>query len=606
MLWLMRGAQALTLGLVAFSGSRLLAAQTQSQLQTAASILAQVREATGGEAWERITELRREGTVLLDGKTGTITTFDNLRTGANADCVDLQGVGRVENHADMPAQDWEQDEAGDVLLTPGGKEPADIDDLYIHRNGWWEPGFGGATVTLLPPATEEGVTYDLLHFKLPGGNGFTLWIDRPGHYIDRIASGDSATLLSDFRRTQSGLTLPFRKQKGTGKNAVVFTTTKLLALPSIDEADFKPPFHTDYVMPASGQVTVSAEGGLLFGMKINGQGPYNTVFDTGGVNILTTTFAKQLGLKVEEEPVHFGAIGGAITAHTTHVEALTIGDLVVRDQRFFVLDIPPGSGDPEMFVGWELMRRFAIRVDSEHNQLTFFDGPRFQYTGPGSTIPLILNKGGDGAEIRAEVDGIPGVFTLDTGNQTGLFLNSGFVQEHDLVVALAAHYRGYNGRGFGGPSPEAWFTRLRTLRIGDLEIAKPIVRLQTAPDGFQANAGNIGQSILNRFTLTVDCMRGVMYLEKTANSDKPEIFNRAGLILDPADGIDHVMTVLAGSPGEISGLRPGDSITAINGKSPADDPNDPTFNQAVGTVLHLTVSRNGVVRIYDVTLRNVL
>jgi hypothetical protein len=271
-----------------------------------------------------------------------------------------------------------------------------------------------------------------------------------------------------------------------------------------------------------------------------------------------------------------------------------------------VLDIPSGSGDPEMLVGWELMRRFAVRVDFENNQLTFFDGPHYRYTGTGSSIPLILNKDGNGAEIRAEADGIPGVFLLDTGNQIGLFLNSGFVQEHNLVATLGVHYRGYNGKGFGGSSPEAWFTRLHTLRIGDVEIAKPVVRLQTASDGFRANAGNIGQSILNRFILTVDCMRGVMYLEKTQNSNKPEIFNRAGLIFDPADGVDHVMTVLTGSSGETSGLQPGDTITSINGKSPSDDPNDPAFNQPVGTVVHLTVSRNGKVSAYDVPLRDVL
>jgi predicted aspartyl protease len=126
-------------------------------------------------------------------------------------------------------------------------------------------------------------------------------------------------------------------------------------------------------MPASGQVTVPAEGGLIFKMKINGQGPFRTIFDTGAVNVVSTTFAKQLGLRVEETPVNVGAIGEAITAHTARVDTLTIGDLVVRDQTFYVLDIPSDAGDPEMLIGWELMRRFAVRVDFEHEQLTFLD-----------------------------------------------------------------------------------------------------------------------------------------------------------------------------------------------------------------------------------------
>ena len=108
-------------------------------------------------------------------------------------------------------------------------------------------------------------------------------------------------------------------------------------MPQLNEADFKPPFHTDYTMPASGQVTVSAEAGLIFKMEIKGPGPFRTIFDTGAVNVISNTFAKRLGLKVEEAPVHFGAIGGAITVHTSHVDTLTIGDLVVRNQTFMCL-----------------------------------------------------------------------------------------------------------------------------------------------------------------------------------------------------------------------------------------------------------------------------
>jgi hypothetical protein len=601
----LRRAHVLTQSVLVLGGWQVLPAQPRSKQQTtAASVLAQVRKATGGGAWKHVAELRAEGALLVGGKAGTFATKVDLRTGANTDRVDLPGVGRVENHANMPAQGWEQDNGSDVMLTPNGK--ADIDDLYVHRNGWWEPNFGGAAVTLLPAATEEGVTYDLVQCRTPGGNGFTLWIDRSAHQIDRIASGDSTTIFSDFRRVDSGLTLPFRKQKGAGENAVVFTTTKLAVLRQLNPVDFQPPFRADYAMPASGQVTVPAEGGLVFKMKINGQGPFSTLFDTGGVNAVSATFARRLRLKVEEAPVSFGAIGGAIKVHTAHVDALAIGDLAVRDQIFYVLDIPSGSGVPEIVVGWELMRRFAVRVDFEREQLTFFDGPHFSYAGASTAVPLILHKKGNGAEIRAEVDGVPGVFTLDTGNQIGLFLNCGFVQEHDLVSTLGAHYRGYNGRGYGGPSPEAWFTRLHTLRIGDLDVANPLVRLQIQPDVLGDNAGNIGQSILNRFTLIVDCMRGVMYLEKNANWAKPEVFNRAGLILDHVDGTDTVMTVLAGSPGEASGLEQGDIITSINGQPPPDDPNYPVFKQPIGAILHLTVRRNGNVRVYDVTLNDVL
>jgi S1-C subfamily serine protease len=67
-----------------------------------------------------------------------------------------------------------------------------------------------------------------------------------------------------------------------------------------------------------------------------------------------------------------------------------------------------------------------------------------------------------------------------------------------------------------------------------------------------------------------------------------------------------VKIVFPGSPAEAAGLRRGDLITDINGTKPADDAHDPAFTQPVGTVLHLTVRRDGVEHIYDVTLDDVL
>src|ERR1700758_3561045 len=82
------------------------------------------------------------------------------------------------------------------------------------------------------------------------------------------------------------------------------------------------PTYSDYTMPSSGQVSVPAEGGLIFPMKVNGHGPFATVFDTGAVNLMSAEFAKGLGLKIEEKPVDFRAIGGAVKARTAHVDTL--------------------------------------------------------------------------------------------------------------------------------------------------------------------------------------------------------------------------------------------------------------------------------------------
>lgn len=199
--------------------------------------------------------------------------------------------------------------------------------------------------------------------------------------------------------------------------------------------------------PAGWHVTVPAEGGLVFQMKVNGQGPFRTVFDTGAVNVISANFAKQLGLKIDEKPIKFGAVGGSVEARTVHVDKLTIGELNITNQRFYVLDIPADAGTPQMLVGWEFMQMFAVEMNFKRNEITFFDGEHFSYAGKGEAVPLLLHTDGNGIDVYADVDGARGRFLVDSGNQHGTFLNSWFVEKNDLVRRLKARDRGYNAAG---------------------------------------------------------------------------------------------------------------------------------------------------------------
>lgn len=94
------------------------------------------------------------------------------------------------------------------------------------------------------------------------------------------------------------------------------------------------------------------------------------------------------------------------------------------------------------------------------------------------------------------------------------------------------------------------------------------------------------------------------HLEKNANGGEPGVFNRAGIVIDPMEQGQEVMTILPGSPGEAAELAAGDIITAIDSHPPSNDPVDPAFLQPAGTVVHRTVKRGDEVRKIDVTLRD--
>ena len=68
-------------------------------------------------------------------------------------------------------------------------------------------------------------------------------------------------------------------------------------------------------------------------------------------------------------------------------------------------------------VGYELLRRLAVRIDFEQQRLTFYDGPRFHYSGPGAAVPLQLQ--GTALLVQASIGDASGLFELDSGNESG-------------------------------------------------------------------------------------------------------------------------------------------------------------------------------------------
>ena len=569
---------------------------------SAAEILASVRRATGGDAWDQFGECESEGTITVAGKTGTLNYAEDLRTGANVARLNIPDLWVKQASGVAPNLNWRQDDAGDIRLLPSG-DPWQIDDLYLTSHGYWRPDFGGAAIKVLEPSLEMGATYDRLQIQVPGGHGFTLWINRATHLIERIA-GDSTKYLSDYRPVE-GVLLPFSDRRGKDGQEQVVAMVKRTLLKHVSEAAFAIPFHKDYEMPPSGVVTVPAQSGIIFQARIDGRGPYQVMFDTGSVNLMSANLAKQLGLRLESSMLKFGAGGGTIDTQTTHVDTLQIGSLVVHDQTFYVIASPADAGDtPLAAVGYELMRRFAVKTDYEHEQLTFYNGPSFAYSGNGTEVPLLID--GRVFAVNGSVDGVSGVFVLDTGNAFGFELESGFVKQNDLIKLLGARYHGYAGRGYAGPLAESHYARVRTLQMGGAKVNDVIAYLATGEPAAGEKAGNIGRSVLRQFNITFDCMRGHLYLEKNANWGKPGVFNRAGIVIDPMEQGQKVMTVLPGSPGAIAGLAVGDIITGIDGQPPGDDSEEPAFLQPVGTVLHLTVKHGEEVRKLDVKLKDVL
>jgi hypothetical protein len=363
-------------------------------------------------------------------------------------------------------------------------------------------------------------------------------------------------------------------------------------------------------MPASGKVVVPAKGGVEFDVMLNGQGPFRLIFDSGAsMSVLSPAIAKQLGLRPQGPVIQAtGAGSGSVPTQAANVGSVRIGHLVLHDQTFLVFPLPWGDRPgPVGAVGYELMKRLVVTVDYEREQLSFSLPLSFAYSGHGAKVPI--DPPLPLMQVRGSVNGASDIFRIDTGDEASLTVEQRFVSQHNLVRQLSPRYHGYSGSGVGGAEPESYYGRVETLRIGEAEVNHVIAFLCDGQAISADNSGNIGTRILRQFNITFDIPHGVLYFEKNSNWGKPEVFNRAGIVVDSIQQDQKVMNVLPGSPAEIAGVVVGDIIMKIDGRAPNDNPlqqDDPAFLQPVGTVVHLTIQRGDKIRTIDLTLRDLL
>lgn len=320
---------------------------------------------------------------------------------------------------------------------------------------------------------------------------------------------------------------------------------------------------------------------------------------------MTASLARRLDLKPEGSAT-IVAGGGVVPAGVVKVDTVMIGGLTISDQLFAVVDVPMVNDQNAIFVGDLLVRNLPIRVDFERQEITFYSKQGFAYSGNGAAVPIHSKDGALLAEVM--VDGMEGLFGIDTGDMYSLSLYAPFVKQHKLVEHYGAKIQGYTGEGWGG-ADQGFFTRVETLQLGSVSVTRPITVLSIDRQGAESStavSGNIGLHILRQFTLIFDGPHGKMYLEKNANYGKPDIFNRAGLMLDNDSDHLKIKTVVPGGPGAKAGLAEEDVITEIDGQPPTDETMQAAFTQPVGTVVRLTVRHGTKSRTVSMVLREIL
>jgi Aspartyl protease/PDZ domain len=355
---------------------------------------------------------------------------------------------------------------------------------------------------------------------------------------------------------------------------------------------------------------------IVIDVKLDGKGPFRFIFDSGAVSVISMELARATGLKVE------GLTGGGtgvgestVERGQTKISDTEVASIHLKDEDFGVLSFSDnkyvfGANRIDGIIGYPLFKRFVVRIDYEKRLLTFTEPSQFAYKGRGVAVPIDFDY--HLPLVKGELDGVPGIFVIDTGARSALLLYGPFVEQNRLREKYKASIEGVTGWGIGGPV-RSQIARVSTLKLGTVEVKNLVARLSLQRSGALTStdrAALVGPDVLRQFTTIFDYSRHQIIFEKNAEYGKPDSYDRAGMWFGLEGDHFEVIDVMAGGPAAEAGIKTGDKILTVDGKD-ASTLDLPAVrlrfkNDAPKSRVRLMVEHNGAQREVVVMLRDLV
>jgi hypothetical protein len=309
--------------------------------------------------------------------------------------------------------------------------------------------------------------------------------------------------------------------------------------------------------------------------------------------------------------------GTPIKALSSHGNTFRLEGIQNNDQEVYVvidkeMNFSPVLGIPiHGIIGYDLFKDFVVDINYGSRIIKFID-PGHYTPKKGrkyETLPLWLH--GNKAYVKGEVQltdtpKVPVKLLIDTGSSDAVWL---FEDNEKGLDIPEKNYEDYLGKGLNGHI-FGRRTRVKRLAIGsfilsDAKAAFPNMTSFGETQDFGDRNGSIGGEVLRRFNIVFNYPGRQVTLRKNSNFKLPfqynlsglelqhngmryiaeRIANASGVVRKSDDSFGNVQILMqnttrlslvpeivvsgirAGSPAAQAGLREGDVILAVNGKS---------------------------------------
>ena len=354
---------------------------------------------------------------------------------------------------------------------------------------------------------------------------------------------------------------------------------------------------------------------IIIPLIINNSDTLQFILDTGIENTIISeiSLGDTLSLKYTRiTPITGLGVGEPVDGVVSTGNTFTLPGITGVGQTVFVLlqDVFDLSNELGIrvhgLIGYRIFRHFIVQIDYEKRVITLYDPRQYRYKASRHTAVFPLSFQGSKPYITASIvndkgQEVPVRLLLDTGLSFDLWLLPG-TAEGLYIPSLSA--RTFLGTGLNGRI-NGRLARIPQFRLGPYIFNEPVVgfpdTLSFLPTKYNDERnGTLGSGMLRRFDVTIDYFNKRMTLRPNKHFSDPYFVNNAGIhITAPVPGFRYylISDVRHGSPADRAGLRKGDRLEKINGKSASHMSMDEIyriFSKKPGHLVRITVLRNGL------------
>jgi len=374
---------------------------------------------------------------------------------------------------------------------------------------------------------------------------------------------------------------------------------------------------------------------IVIPMEVNGS-KLSFIIDSGVTNPILFNLSDQDSIQinsVSEVTIKGLGDGEPIKALRSLNNSFKMGKIKNPNQKLYVVldkELNPSTslGIPiHGIIGYDLFKNFIVDINYRTKNIKFYKPDIYSYkeNKKSETLPLlVINKKAyvDAKVISENKKDIPLKLLVDTGSSDAIWLF-----ENENLAIPDKNYDDFLGRGLGG---DVYGKRamMNTIQIGSFLIneaktAFPEMDSFVGITDLGNRNGSVGGEVLKRFNIVFDYPNRKVTLQKNKNFNTPFQYNMSGIDLQH-NGVRYIAErianvnglvkeneksfgdvqilfenetrlslvpeiivsgIRADSPADAAGLREGDVILAVNGKS--------VHKYKLQEVLHMLNEREG-------------